>query len=159
MIRGIFAWLMKATKAKKVEAYDISVTSVDEDGSYVMPEALPQDSDCAYGMAVNYAVTCQANCMTQLFKMGHMEFLLHNIDQRRFILAHHQDGAILIFEVEDTSSSTYIEVDQMHQGTYFKLTNAKLIASTLGDEVRAEDEKTYAFYTIELDPATLEIAA
>lgn len=157
MIRGIFAWLMKAVQAKKVEAYDISVTAIDEDGSYMMPEALP--SEYVYDMAENYAVTCHADCMTQLFKMGHMEFLLHNIDQRRFILAHHQDGAILIFEIEDTNSGTRIEVDQMHQGTYFKLTNARLIASTLNGEVRTEDEKTYAFYTIELDPAKLEIAA
>ena len=148
---------MKATKAKKIEAYDISVTAIDEDGSYVMPEALP--SERTYDMAENYAVTCRSDCMTKLFKMGHMEFLLHNIDQRRFVLAHHQDGAILIFEVEDTAHGTSIEVNQMHQGTYFKLTNARLVASTLNGEVRAEDEKAYAFYTIELDPAKLEIAA
>lgn len=156
MIRGIFNWLKKATKAKKIAAYDIGATSM-RDSGFIIPEGVFEPG--VIDMAESYAVTARADFLTQIVSMAHMEFIIHSLDERRFVLAKHQDGQILIFELEDTQHGCHIEVMQFKNATYFKLSNAVFIASTLNGETRAEDEATYRYYTEKLDPATLEIAA
>ena len=157
MIRGIFSWLKKAVKLRTIGSCDISVTSLKENDFYIIPEGMYPEGGCA--MAENYIHTCHADPLTQYVAMGHIQFLYHNIDQRRFVLARHDDGHIYIFEVNDPEECVYTEVNQFSAATYFRLWNAKLIAVTLNGEARVENKKAYAFYTDALDPATLEIAA
>ena len=156
MIKGIFNWLKKAVQAKAVEAYDITIAPIGAKDQFAIPEAMADEP--GYDMAENYAVNSCATDMTQFYQMGRTEVLIHNVDQRRFVLAHHNDGTILVFEVEDPSTGNFIEVDQMHRGTHLRLSNAKFIARTTNGVDNAEDAKTYDFYTSRLDPAELEIA-
>ena len=153
MISGIFTWLRKAVGKKKVEPYDIMATSISREGGYVIPEG--DYSNHACDMAENFAVTCPASCYTQLYTIGHLEFLIHNIDQRRFALVKHEDGTILVFELEDANAGVYIKVNQFRSTSYFEMTNTRLIASMHNESVRINDTKRYDFYTKELDPATL----
>ncbi len=154
MIRGIFSWLKKAVKAKKITACDIVVAPVEGDGYYFTPEG-EVSNRVANDMAKSYnAISC-SNGLTQVIKICHYEFVVHNIDSDRFVLARHDGGTVKIFKLDNPTRNLYIEVNQFYKSSNFKLSNAALVASVDGDVTEVIDKSTYMHYTKELDPSIL----
>jgi hypothetical protein len=158
MIRGIFAWLTKAVKAKKIEAYDIEVAPVKGNGYYYTPEG-ETSNRASSDMAKSYCAISCSNELTQVIRICGYEFIAHNIDTHRFVLAKHDSGAVHIFKVNNPCKGVSIEVNQFHKSSNFKLSNTALVARIDDDTVEITDKSTYEYYTKLLDPATIGEAA
>ena len=152
-IKGIFNWLKLARKAAKIAEYELNTAAINRKDCFEIPEGMYENSPGE--VAEEYTVACRSNCLTKTFLMGHMEFIMHNVDKRRFVIARHDDGHFYLFELINTDAGTMIQVDQYELATFFKITNTKLIATTLEDETVIEDAKAYKYYTSKLDPKSV----